>query len=35
MLRNSVLFKKKFANNNKFNVFVSGSVDSCEKINVH
>ena len=34
MLRNSVLFEKKLASNNKFNAFVSGNMNGHEKINV-
>ena len=35
MLHNSVPFRKKFTNNDKFNVFVSGSVFDCKKINIY
>ena len=34
MLRNLVLSGEKFANNDKFNTLISGSVDGCKKINV-
>ena len=35
MLHNSVPFRKKFANNDKSNVFVSGNVNNHEEINIH
>ena len=35
MLRNSILFGKKFASNDKFNAFVSGNVGDCKEKNVY
>ena len=35
MLRNSIPSGKKLASNNEFNVFVSGNVDGCEKLNIY
>ena len=34
-LHNLILFEKKITNNNKFNVFISGNVDNCKKINIY
>ena len=35
ILHNSIPFGKKFANNNKFNVFVFGNGDNYKEINVY